>query len=191
MSSEGVVESKNASVTSEPVQVITVPEEAAEDCTSLGTDAFLKELLKLLNSDKLWRSVQFLAESLHVDVRELDKWLGDRADFVRKPSQKDGKYYYAYAPRFSRETGGGQKKEMKVGSERVVVKEEHRYALAQIYLIYDNLHKVLKTYAMDVHEIDSEAFNHFNLALNKLESGLALFARKTGASDEKLPRLSK
>lgn len=184
---------------SETLQIVTshevqVDEESAEAVTTLGTDEFKVKLLEALNAGKkCWRTVQTLGKVLSVDPKELDEWLSKQHDFLRKPGQEDGTVFYAYAARLSREMGTEEKPQgtVKVGKERTIVKEEHRYALAQLHLIYSNLHSVVKTYAFDIHEVEPEVFNLLRVAIDKLEAGLCLFANKTRSDVQKLPSLTK
>lgn len=173
----------------EDLQIITVVQDNAEaaSASKVGTDEFVATLLKELNTGKLWRTVASLATQLHVDAVELDKWLGSNPDFIRKPGKEDGVYYYCFTPRFNREVPQPAEKK---AEPRAVVREEDRYALAMLHMIYWNLWKTLKTYALEVNERDEEAFKFFTSALDKLESGLVLYSGKTKASLEKLPKFS-
>jgi len=162
------------------LEVITATEDTSEEVSQIGTAEFVKALLSELHTKKLWRSVQSLATALHVDPKALKEWMDKDPPFVRKAGKTDGEFFYCWSDRLN----APAPKEIK----QEVIREEERYALAILHMIYFNYHKALKTYGLEISQRDPEAFNYFALALDKLESGMVLFSTKTGANMEKLPK---
>jgi hypothetical protein len=163
--------------------------EVIGESTEIGTEIFTKKLLEEFHSKNLWRKLESLAESLHVDVQHLKVFLDKTSGVLRKVGKEDGVFFYCWEERFKRENGESKKESKKVGKQRPAIKEEERYAMALLHIIYSNLHRTLKTYGLEISQRDNEAFNNFAVALDKLESGLVLFSTKSDASIEKLPKL--
>jgi hypothetical protein len=171
----------------ENVQIVTAMAETVGNPTEIGTEVFTKKLLEELHSKNLWRKLESLAESLHVDVQHLKIFLDKTSGILRRPGKDDGIFFYCWEERFKREGDKTEKK--KVGKQRPAIKEEERYAMALLHMIYSNLHRALKTYGLEISQRDNEAFNNFTVALDRLESGLVLFSAKSSATIEKLPKL--
>jgi hypothetical protein len=172
---------------SEPIQVVTAVAESVED-TGLGDEAFLKKLLEEFHTKNLWRRLESLAEVLKVDVQHLRQWLDAAPGVLRKRGKEDGVFFYCWEQRAAA-VQPEEKKEKKL-NKRPAVREEDRYALAMLHMTYWTLYKTMKTYGLEISQVDNDAFQNFALALDKLESGLVLFSNKTGAAVEKLPKMS-
>ncbi len=175
------------------VEVITGPEIDAvadppkEQVTAIGTPDFIKALLVELNKKKVWRSLSSLATTLHVDPQALSGWLDYSPQFIRRAGKEKGTLYYALSSRVESETS--EKKKETPPLDRVS-RVEDDYALAMLHMVYFTMYKVLKTYGLEISQRDAEAFSNFTASLDKLESGLLLFSKKTKASMEKLPRFN-
>lgn len=177
---------------SEEIQVITAIPEPVEDSTELGDEIFIKKLLVEFHTKNLWRKLESLADSLKVDVKNLRKWLDDASGVLRKRGKEDGVFFYCWEQRHNQEAEktSCKSKTKKTKLQRPSVREEDRYALGILHMIYWNLYKAMKTYGLEISQVDNDAFNNFALSLDKLESGLILFSNKSGASVEKLPKMS-
>lgn len=177
---------------SEDIQVVTATSEPAEDTTELGTEDFIKKLLAEFHSKNLWRKLESLAQALEVDVQQLRQWLDAAPGVLRKRGKEDGVFFYCWEQRHNREAQQEKEKEKekKGGVKRPSVREEDRYALATLHMTYWTLYKTLKTYGLEISQVDNDAFNNFAVALDKLESGLVLFSNKSGAAVDKLPKFS-
>ncbi len=145
----------------------------------------MKSLLVEFNRKKVWRSISGLANTLHVDAKELSELLDKDPLFVRRAGKEDGVFYYALSERLSKEHP--EKREDPLNRVR---REEDGYALGMLHMTYFQFHKILKTYGLEIGQRDAEAFANFTASLDKLESGLLLFSKKTKASMEKLPKFS-
>lgn len=171
------------------VEVITGPEitvvnDGPEHTSKIGTEEFVKALLVELNKNKVWRTLSSLADALHVAPQSLSFWLDDNPKVVRRAGATTGTIYYALSERLPKENS---KKE---NSRNRVTKEEEGYALAMLHMTYFQFYKILKTYGLEISQVDPEAFSHFTSSLDDLESGLLLFSKKIKASIEKLPKFS-
>lgn len=173
---------------SEDIQVITATSEPAEDTTELGNEGFVKKLFVEFRSKNLWRKLESLAQTLGVDVQKLRQWLDVAPGILRRRGKGDGVFFYCLKERHDNEIK--KQKEKKVDINRPSVREEDRYALATFHMTYWMLYKALKSYALEISQVDKDAFNNFAVALDKLESGLVVFSKKVGASIEKLPKFS-
>jgi len=170
-------------VTGPPLDVVTEP--PIDQTTKIGTPDFIKDLLIELNKKKVWRSLSSLATILHVDPKALSEWLDRSPQFIRRAGKEKGILYYALSSRIESETTSKKKTPLDRMS-----KEEENYSLGMLHLIYFQLYKVLKTYGLEISQCDSEAFSNFTTSLDKLESGLLLFSKKTKASMERLPKFN-
>jgi hypothetical protein len=173
----------------EEIQVVTATSEPAEDTTELGNEDFIKKLLEEFHTKNLWRKLESLAEALKVDVQHLRQWLDSAPGVLRKRGKEDGVFYYAWEQRVNREQPADEKKEKKL-TKRPPVREEDRYVLGILHMTYWTFYRTLKTYGLEISQVDNDAFNNFAVALDKLESGLVLFSNKSGADVSKLPKFS-
>jgi hypothetical protein len=173
------------------IQVITATSEPAEEATEIGSENFVKKLLNEFHAKHVWRRLESLALALSVDVQHLRQWLDSAPGIARKLGKEDGVFLYCWEKRLTEtpEDKEKPKKEKKI-NQRPSIREEDRYALGILHMIYWNLYKALKTYGLEINQIDAESFNNLAVALDKLESGLVLFSNKTGATMEKLPKFS-
>lgn len=172
------------------IQIVTATAEPAEDTTGLGKEDFIKSLLAEFHSKNLWRRLESLAEALKVDVPQLRQWLDAAPGVLRKRGKEDGVFFYCWEARHHREQPKEDKKNPKKPLQRPSVRAEDQYALSMLHMVYWNFYKALKTYGLEISQIDNDAFNNFAVALDKLESGLVLFSNKSGAAVEKLPKFS-
>lgn len=177
------------------VEVITVV--ASGETTSgaqkpnkkIGTDDFIKKLLHELDHNVYtWRNVIGLAKSLDVEVDELCDWLDGATGFLRK-AVNSGIYYCLesrYAENIRKPSAVTNNKKPKAKK----VQEEHYYALAILHMVYGDFYSALKTYSLEINQLDTEIFKYLTISLDKLESGLVLLSKKSGATMEKLPRFT-
>jgi hypothetical protein len=165
------------------IEVITAEvEPTKEQITNIGTEAFIKAIHAEFNKPGFeWRNVASLASALHVDVQQLSDWLDKDSKVVRRAGKSDGTIYYALADRVNKSAPPKTKQ---------VIREEDRYALGMLHMVYFQLHTILKTYGLEISQKDIEAFGNFTASLDKLESGLLLFSKKTKASMKKLPKFN-
>lgn len=161
-----------------------------EEISEMNTKEFFKRLLEEFHTKNLWRKLDSLAESLSVDVKELKDYLDVFPGILRKSSKDDGVFLYCWEERCKRESKEGCKKPKEDKKQKKIIKEEDRYALSILHMVYWFFHKALKTYGLEINQISPEAFNNLVTSLDKLESGLVLFSNKSEASIDKLPKYS-
>lgn len=169
----------------EPLQIIVCSPTPVGDATKIGTEEFTTALLAEFHKKKPWRSISSLASALHVDTNQLSQWLDNHKQVMRRSGKEDGVFYYCWSERLKKETSSTSEK-----TPNRVVREEDRYALGMLHMVYFQLYKVLKTYGLEISQRDPEAFGNLTASLDKLESGLLLFSKKTKASMDKLPKFS-
>lgn len=157
---------------------ITVFPCPVESAKKMGTPDFAKLLLVELSGKNLWRSLSSLANSLQVDEKELATLINKDPQLVRRHGKDSGVFYYALFDRLSKP----------LESEKN--EKESDYALAMLHMVYFLFWKTLKTYALEIGQKDTESFNNLSQSLDKLETGLLLFSKKTKAEIEKLPKFS-
>jgi hypothetical protein len=171
---------------SDIINVVTSTPEPVLDATELSDEHFLEKLLAELHSKNVWRKLESLATALSVDVQSLRAYLDSCPGVLRRSGKEDGVFFYCWEARSKQEAKS--EKTTKKDKQRPAIREEDRYALAMMHMIYWNFHKVMKTYALEMSQADTDAFNYFALSLDKLEAGLVLYSNKTGATVEKLPK---
>jgi hypothetical protein len=155
------------------VEIIT---EMGVEKTCLNT---AKDLCLELNKGKLWRTTDSLCRKLQVERSTLLNWLEQPAYLSRLG--KNNTVYYALADRVIKKS---------ISSLERPIKEEDGYALAILHMIYFQLYKTLKTYGLEISQHNVDAFSNLTASLDKLETGLLLFSKKTKASMEKLPKFN-
>lgn len=141
----------------------------------VGSDDFINVLTFELTHKDVWRSSKNLAKTINVNEQELTSWLDSYPEVARRLGKKDNVVYYALLNRLN---------------NRKTEKKELDYSLAMLHMIYFQLFKVLKTYALEINQKDSDSFKYFSSSLDKLETGLLLFSGKTKSSVDKLPKLN-
>ena len=149
------------------IDVVTGPE-VKDPITNPTDEAVFTELAK----GKVWRSLTSLSKILNVDSQVLSSIFLDCSPRVVRRVGKTTTYY-------------ALKRRLETPA-----REEEGYALAMLHMVYFQFYKILKTYGLEIGRRDPESFSDFTTALDKLESGLLLFSKKTGASVDKLPKFS-
>jgi hypothetical protein len=167
------------------IEIITCLPEPVGESTKIGTEEFTTTLLAEFHKKKPWRSLVSLANALHVDPQQLSQWLDKNPQVMRRAGKEDGVFYYCWSERVTK-----PKTSTKSDPTNRVVREEDRYALGMLHMVYFQLYRVLKTYGLEISQRDAEAFGNLTASLDKLESGLLLFSKKTKASMDKLPKFN-
>lgn len=157
------------------VEIIT--EMTAEE-TSKQQNTF-NDLFLELNKEWTWRTVDSLSKTLQIDRQVILNWLAQPI-FIDRIGN-DGTVYYAIKDRVIKKS---------ISPSERPLKEEDGYALAILHMIYFQLYKTLKTYGLEISQHDVAAFSNLTASLDKLETGLLLFSKKTKATMDKLPKFN-
>lgn len=157
------------------IDVVTGSDESGPDLEVEKNDSknLIESVFLELNKKNVWRSLTSLAVSLRIDRKELKQKLEKIPNVVSRVGKNDTLYCL-----YNRLTN---KKSKKV---------EEDYAIAMLHMIFFQFYKTMKTYGLEIGSCDTEAFSYFTSALDKLESGLLIFSKKTNTSMEKLPKFN-
>jgi hypothetical protein len=165
-----------------PVEILEVNSKPAGVKSKIGSEEFIKDFTKIIRSGSLWRTPKSLAEKLLVDPVDLAQWMDKQPPLCRKAGKEDGVVYYAATERIEKESD-----KRPPGLDRKVVTESDRYLVAELNLIFNNLHDVLEKHGLLAFERTEEGFKACVQARDRLNAGLALIANATGADVTKLP----
>lgn len=165
----------------EPTEEIVVQQKPTEVKTKIGTKEFVEQLVnEFKNGKKEWRTPNGLAAKLGVDTAELAKWMDRNPSLIRVPGKEDGVFYYAIKPPDKKVPGP-------LNEGRKPITEEDRYAVACIHQLNDQFERVMKEYALRIHEKSEEAFAKLAKAKEDMGIGLILLANANHADLKKLP----
>ena len=164
-----------------PVEVIEVPVKPTAVQSSIGTEDFLTNFVKLIRGGDTWRTPKGLAAKLDVDPVDLAAWMDTQTQLCKRPGKEDGVFFYALAERI-------EKKEKPKGMDRQAITEEDRYMTALLDQAYKNYLRLLNKYAMRACDRTEEGFKLLLQARDRMSAGVALVINSLKADVDKLPK---